>query len=61
MNRRSYLKLIFAYKVLNNQLFCPFVLFTYHPQPNLRVNHNKQLLQPFAKTVSFLTLLTVQI
>ena len=52
-NRRSYLKLIFALKVSNNLVFCPFVLFTYHPQPNLRMNHNKQLLQPFARTVSF--------
>ena len=53
MNRRSYLKLIFAFKILNNLVFCPSVLFTYHPQPNLRINHNKQLLQPFARTVSF--------
>ena len=53
MNRHSYLKLIFAFKILNNLVFCPFVLFTYHPQPNLRINHNKQLLQPFARTVSF--------
>ena len=53
MNRHSYLKLIFAFKFLNNLVFCPFVLFTYHPQPNLRINHNKQLLQPFARTVSF--------
>jgi len=53
MNHRSYLKLIFAFKILNNLVFCPLVPLTYHPQPNLRINHNKQLLQPFARTVSF--------
>ena len=46
MNRHSYLKLIFAFKILNNHVFCPFAFFTYHP-------NNKQLLHPFAKTFYF--------
>ena len=41
------------FKILTNLVFRPFVLFTYHPQPNLRINHNKQLSQPLARTVSF--------
>ena len=48
-----YLKLILAFKVLNNHVFCAFVPFAYHPLPNLRINNNKQLLKPFAGTISF--------
>ena len=29
----------FAFKILNNLVICPFVLFTYHPQPNLRIKN----------------------
>ena len=36
-------------------MFLSLYSFTYHPQPNLRINHNKQLLQPFAKLFLFLT------
>ena len=59
MNRRSYLKLIFAFKVLNDHVFCPFVLFTYHLQPNLRINHNKQLLLPLLELFPFLFVLYI--
>jgi len=48
MNHQTY----FAFKVLNNHVFCSSFFFTYHHQPNLRINYNKQLLQPFARTVS---------
>ena len=51
---RSYHKLLCTYKFLNGYSFCPSGLFTFHRNPNPRLYHSKYLVQPFAKTVSFL-------
>ena len=62
MNCCSNLKLIFAFKVLNSHVFCCFVLFTYHPQPNLELttinnNYCTPLLQRFPFHILTLSLL----
>ena len=51
--RRNYLKLLFMYKLVNNFVFCPYGLLQFHPNPKLRVSHEKQLVQPFARTSAF--------
>ena len=34
----------------NSCVFCPYGLLQFHPNPNLHVSHEKQLVQPFART-----------
>ena len=38
---------------LNGYLYCPPGLFVLHSNVTTRINHPKQLLQPFAKTSAF--------
>ena len=52
-NRRTYFKLVCTYKFLYGHLYCPLDFLNLHPNPNLRVNYSKQLVQPLAKTVSY--------
>ena len=52
-NRRTYFKLVCTYKFLYGHLYCPPDFLNLHPNPNLRVFHSKQLVQPLAKTVSY--------
>ena len=41
--RRNYLKLLYMYKLVNSCVFCPYSLLQFHPNPNLHVSHEKQL------------------
>ena len=52
--RRNYLKLLYLYKSVNGYVSCPYGLLVFNPNPNLRVSHEKQLVQPFARTSAFL-------
>ena len=52
-SHRSYFKLLYTYKLLNSILFCPIEFYCFHPNPNLRVFHSRQLVQPFARTSAF--------
>ena len=51
--RRNYLKLLFMYKLVNSCVFCPYGLLQFHPNPKLRVSHEKQLVQLLARTSAF--------
>ena len=42
-SRRSYFKMLYTYKLLNSILFCPIGFSCFHPNPNLRVFHSRQL------------------
>ena len=54
-SRRPYFKLLCAYtcKFLFNYQFCPVNVFHFHPNPNLRVYHDRQLIIPYARFVSY--------
>ena len=52
--RRIYLKLLYLYKLVNGYVSCPYGFLVFNPNPNLRVSHEKQLVQPFARTSAFL-------
>ena len=52
-SRRAYFKVLYVYKFLNEYLYCPPGLFVLRSNVTTRINHTKQLLQPFAKTSRF--------
>ena len=52
-SRRAYFKVLYVYKFLNGYLYCPPGLFVLRSNVTTRINHPKQLLQPFAKTSAF--------
>ena len=51
--RRNYLKLLLLYKLVNGYVSCPYGILMFNSNPNLRVSHEKQLVQPFARTSAF--------
>ena len=52
-SRRPYFKLLCAYKFLFNYQFCPVNVFHFHPNANIRVCRDRQLISPYARTVSY--------
>ena len=56
-SRRTYYKLLFFYKFSEGYTYCPQGLLIPNTNPNSRVAHNKQFIQPFARTTSFLILI----
>ena len=55
--RRNYLKLFLLYKLVNGYVSCPYGILMFNSNPNLRVSHEKQLVQPFARTSAFFKLI----
>ena len=45
-SERNYLKLLYLYKLINGYVSCPYGLLVFNPNPNLRISHEKQLIQP---------------
>ena len=46
-------KLLCLYKLVNGYVSCPYGLLVFYPNPNLRVSHEKQLVQSFVRTSAF--------
>ena len=42
------------FKLVNGYVFCPPGLLAYNPNPNVRISHSNQLIQPFARIDIFL-------
>ena len=52
-SRCTYYKLLVFYKFSEGYTYCPQGLLIPNTNPNSRVAHNKQFIQPFARTTSF--------